>query len=113
MGRSLRLGSFAEVERELDALENSGAKAEVYPVLAHCALSIELSMRGYPEHKPRWFKATIGRLALRKFLMQGYMSHDWKAPIPGAPPVAREGTHADGIAHLRRAMESFRSFSGE
>lgn len=113
-----QLLSWNDVEAELSRLE----KAErveldgpwgIGKALAHCAQSIECSVRGYPEHKPAAFKWTVGRLALWTFLRRGSMSHDLSAPVPGAPEPSDDLSLHDGIALLRAAIQTFESHRGE
>ena len=78
----------------------------VAQVFSHCAQSIEYSLIGFPLPKPAWFQATIGKLVLRKFLRQGFMSHDVTASIPGAPPPH----DADARAALDRLLAAIGKF---
>jgi hypothetical protein len=117
MPERLKLKSLSEVNAHLDALERSKAPAvdggwSVAQVLIHCAQSIEYSMSGYPAAKGALFQKTVGRLALRKFLGAGAMSHDLAAPIPKAPEPPATSTLAEGLARLRKAIYAFRSHPG-
>jgi hypothetical protein len=76
-------------------------------VLVHCAQSIEFSITGFPEHKSSLFRATVGRLALGKFLRQGFMRHDLRAAIPGAPTLEA----IDANAALERLFQAIDAFS--
>ncbi len=118
MPERLKLKSLDDVSARLDALERSAAPSaegswSVAQVLIHCAQSIEYSVSGYPAAKGALFQKTVGRLALRKFLGAGAMSHDLAAPIPKAPEPPASSTLADGISRLRRAIAAFRSHPGE
>ena len=57
-------------------------------------------------------RGRAGRIALRRFLARGVMSHDRAGPIPGAPPLPGEASPAEGIARLRAAIASFRAHAG-
>jgi Protein of unknown function (DUF1569) len=81
-------------------------------VLCHAAHSIEYSMSGYPRAKPAIFRATVGRLALRKFLRDGYMRHGRASAIPGEPAIPPTELEA-AASELRRAIAEFRAFTGE
>src|SRR3954469_24632692 len=110
MGERLQWTSLAQAAAALEKLDCTRATVagpwSVAEVLAHCAQSIECAVAGFPVAKPWLFRATIGRLALAKFLGQGYLRHDLTAPIPGlAPPVEREVPAA--LARLHAAMRTF------
>ncbi|HZS42229.1 MAG TPA: DUF1569 domain-containing protein [Polyangia bacterium] len=80
-------------------------------VLIHCAQSIEYSLSGFPRNKSRLFQSVLGRLALGKFLRQGYMRHNLKAPIPGAPlPEAIDPEAARN--RLLKAIADFQAHDG-
>jgi hypothetical protein len=115
MSRTLRLTTWAQVQAELEALERAeGATVSgawtLPQVLMHCAQSIEYSLTGYPRPRSALFRATLGRLAKRKFLSQGYMSHGLEAPIPGAPEPEATSL-ASALARLRQAMARFQAAS--
>ena len=117
MPERLKLKSLDEVSARLDALERHPAPANegtwsVAQVLIHCAQSIEYSLAGYPKAKGALFQKTVGRIALRKFLGAGAMSHDLAAAIPDAPEPPASTTLAEGISRLRRAISAFRSHPG-
>lgn len=115
--KKLQFASLEEVLKELAILEQSEPVAttnwSVYKILQHCAQTIDYSMSGYPQYKPKWFRATIGKLVISKFLKQGFMKHNLSAPVPGSPLLTKEGTTAEGITLLRNTIERFRNFSGE
>lgn len=113
----LQFTSLEEVLKQLDILEQSESVTttnwSAYKILQHCAQTIDYSMTGYPQYKPKWFRATIGRLVLSKFLKQGFMKHNLSAPVPGSPILTKEGTTGEGIVLLRNTIERFRNFKGE
>jgi hypothetical protein len=102
--------SLQEIKGDLVKLDPTAVAApgpwSVAQVLAHCAQSIEYSLIGFPLAKPAWFQATVGKLALGKFLRQGYMSHDVAAAIPGAPPP-HDGDPRAALDRLIAAIDSF------
>lgn len=81
--------------------------------LAHCAQSIELSVKGFPTQKNALFQKTIGQFVLGRFLKKGAMSHDTNAPIPGAADVDRQTTLEGGRKRLTDAIALFRAHPGE
>jgi hypothetical protein len=80
--------------------------------VAHAARGIEYSLTGYPMAKPAWFRATVGRIALGKFLRQGYMRHDLAAVIPGETDAGGVSIDA-AIGRLEAAILRFHAHSGE
>jgi hypothetical protein len=107
-----------EVERWLDTLAASPGPVQSTSafspskVLLHAAQSIELSLTGYPQLKPRIIQLTIGKLAFAIFQLAGSMRHDVTAPIPGAPDLPADRPLDEGIATLRRAVADFRAHQG-
>lgn len=79
--------------------------------LEHCAQSIEYSLSGYPALRSGLFRATVGRIAKRKFLSAGRMRHDLAAPVPGAPALASSDA-AVAEARLRAAIAAFQAHEG-
>jgi len=81
-------------------------------VFNHLAQSIEYSMSGYPEHKPQWFKATVGATAFQVFSIRARMSHNLNEAIPGAPALDAQDLPA---AHQRlvTALTSFDAYTGD
>ncbi|MFO0675905.1 MAG: DUF1569 domain-containing protein [Polyangiaceae bacterium] len=79
--------------------------------LAHCAQSITFSLTGFPSLRSGLFRATIGRVALAKFLKQGFLRHDLRAPIPGAPDLP-ELTWTEGKELLLDAIRRYRMHEG-
>lgn len=103
--------TFGEVLQRLEAVEKADRPGLGW-ALAHCAQSLELSVRGFPTQKPAWFQKTIGRVVLGRFLKKGAMSHDTDAAIPGAPDVDRATSLADGALRLRAAIALFQAHPG-
>jgi hypothetical protein len=112
---SVRLSSLAEAVGVLEKLELARWRARgawsVGQVLVHCAQSIEYSLSGFPKYKPWLFRATVGKLALAKFLSQGAMSHNADAQIPGAPPPDDVSPQL-GRERLLRAIAAFAAHQG-
>lgn len=112
------LHSFDDVERSLVALASrpppapTGRAFLLGQALAHCALSIRCSLDGYPQPRSALFRATLGRIGLRKFLRQGFMTHDRAAKIPGTKCIASDVTFEDGAAALREVIAAFRAHEG-
>jgi len=118
MSKQLRLKSLDEVKAELLKLERAGSPQvegewSVAQVLIHCAQSIEYSLTGYPSRRSALFRATVGPLVLRKFLKQGFMGHDLKAPVPNAPGLPATATLSEGLSRLRKAITDFQAATGE
>jgi hypothetical protein len=108
----MRLASLEEARAQLARVPWSRVRADgpwtVGQILVHCAQSLEYGLTGFPRNKSRLFRATIGRLALARFLSRGELSHDRAAPIPGAP----EPEPLDALAaraRLERAIDAFRA----
>ena len=80
-------------------------------VVEHLAQSIEYSMIGYPQAKPAWFQASLGRLAGAAFQRAGAMQHDLEAPIPGAPTLAA-ALLAPACDRLQAALDGFEAHTG-
>ena len=110
--RGLSFPSLAEATEELGRL----TRVEPLPpatewnwaqTLVHCAQSIEYSLSGFPETKPRIFQQTAGAAAFSLFSWRGRMSHNLGEPIPGAPPLS-ESTDIDAaVARLEKATRDF------
>lgn len=116
--RGLRFRSLEEADHEIENLSRAGKVLPYgdwspFQVLVHCAESIRYSIVGYPENKSKLFQSTLGKFALLSFSIRGKMSHDLNAPIPGAPELPKQGTLEEGVANLRKAMESFINHKGE
>ncbi|MBE7484105.1 MAG: DUF1569 domain-containing protein [Polyangiaceae bacterium] len=112
----MRATSFREVRALLEGLGDAPALAGPWSyseVLQHCAQSIECSMQGYPKLRSGLFRATIGRIAKRKFLKQGHMSHDLAAAIPGAPALDPALPLEAARERLLTAMGRFEALAAE
>lgn len=65
-----------------------------------------------PDLKPKVIRNTVGRIAIRKFLKQGYMKHSLTAHVPGAPRFEGQGTAREGIDLLLGAIAAFQAYEG-
>ncbi|MDT7042930.1 DUF1569 domain-containing protein [Candidatus Nitronereus thalassa] len=84
-----------------------------YQIFTHCAQSVEYSMSGYPEHDSDLFKSTVGTLVFSYFSLQGKMSHDLTAPVPGAPPIEIKEDSTSALVRLRKALMEFQDYQGK
>ncbi|MEO3945828.1 DUF1569 domain-containing protein [Gorillibacterium sp. CAU 1737] len=113
---SVQWASLDAVKKELLSLEGSDAVSTkqwpLYEILAHCAQTIEYSMTGYPQMKPKLVRKTVGRMVIRKFLKQGFMKHDLTAHVPGGAKLKPQGTVQEGVELLQQAIDAFQAYSG-
>ena len=105
------LAAAREALGSLGAMTSTGAWS-VPQVLTHLAQSIEFSLLGFPEPKPAWFRATLGRAAFVVFDARGQMSHPLDQPIPGAPALEPAPDLDSARTRLIRAIEQFERHSG-
>ncbi len=85
----------------------------LYQNLVHCAQSIEYSMTGYPQNKPKLFQNTLGALIFKQFENQGYMRHNRNKPIPGANMIDPNGNNDEAIGRLKKAIVDFDNLNRE
>lgn len=81
-------------------------------ILQHCAQSVEMSLDGYPQLKPAFVRATVGKWVARRFLRRGYLGHGVTAPVPGAPALDPELDAAQAKARLLAALDRFEAHEG-
>lgn len=117
MDRQLRFSTLAQASDELTALATASARLAApgwnwAQVLAHCAQSIEYSLDGFPQPKPRIFQATVGAAAFAVFEARGRMSHGLTEPIPGAPALAADLQETQALQRLRDAIARFMAHQG-
>ena len=105
----IKLVSFDE---SLAALDKTAPVSGLGAALAHCAQSIDYSLTGFPTQRGWLVRKLIAPLLLRKFLRQGFMTHDVHAPIPLAPAISPDLPFEEGVAKLRGAMARFRVHAG-
>lgn len=103
--------SLNEVYYALEALKKAETVTvdndwDLHQNLVHCSQTVEFSMKGFPEARPRIFQLTLGLVAFKVFDARGYMTHDTNEPVPGAEPVAPNGK-LEGIQRLQTALEKF------
>lgn len=110
MGAPRKLTTFDALLTEVRAV-SAEAPLGFGAAMAHCAQSIECSIDGYPQPAAWPVRALIGPLVLKRFLRQGFMRHDTKAPVAGLSWPA-ELSNDDGVARLTRAVERFRAHQG-
>jgi hypothetical protein len=110
----VKLATFDEMSAAIEDLGDARSRSgwSLAQVLIHIAQGIEYSVSGYPAMRSGIFRATIGRIALRKFLGAGEMSHDLQAPVPGAPSLDPSTTLADAKARLQKSIAEFRAMTG-
>jgi Protein of unknown function (DUF1569) len=95
----------------LGPLQGTGVWS-VPQVLTHLAQSIEYSLLGFPQLKPAWFRATLGRAAFAVFDARGAMSHPLDQPIPGAPSLAEAQDIERARTRLIVALDQFERHTG-
>ncbi|MFO1327102.1 MAG: DUF1569 domain-containing protein [Rubrivivax sp.] len=107
---------WASARRAIEGLRASPARSgtawDLAQVLQHLAQSIEYSMSGFPELKPGWFRASVGRAAFAVFDARGRMSHGLTEPIPGAPALAEGQPLGAAADRLLKAMAAFDAVDG-
>ncbi|MFD1174813.1 DUF1569 domain-containing protein [Paenibacillus puldeungensis] len=113
---NVQFSSLADVKKELLGMDDRDVikttQWPLYEILAHCAQTIEYSMTGYPQMKPKIVRNTIGRMVIKKFLKQGYMKHNLTAHVPGAAKIEKQGTVREGNALLLKAINDFEEYKG-
>jgi hypothetical protein len=82
-------------------------------VFNHCAQSVELSISGYPQLKPAWFRGSIGPAALAVFQSRGAMQHDRGEPIPGAGPIDLPNSQQAALLRLEVAVAALSRHPGQ
>ncbi len=87
-----------------------GKNWSLYKIIVHCTQTIEYSMIGYPKQKNIIIQYTVGKMAISHFLKKGKMSHNLKAPVPGAPSIQENGNVSQAIEHLINTIDSFNAF---
>jgi len=113
-GRELRFASLGQALDELDSMAEAAARDTAATwswaeTLEHCAQSIEYSIVGYPQTKSPLFQRSLGAIAFRVFAMRGYMSHNLREPIPGAPSYRASTSTRTAVVRLRAAIRGFQT----
>lgn len=83
-----------------------------FKVFSHLAQSIELSLTGYPELKPPFFRRTAGPVAFFVFSTAGAMRHPLTEPVPGASAIAEAGDTNAALDRLLQALAAFSAHTG-
>ena len=108
--------TIAQAEQALEQLNvqplRSTGAWDVPKVLHHFAQSVECSLTGFPQLRQRWFRATVGPLALRVFAARGRMQHELDAAIPGAPEIAQGQPMAPAVDRASKALLAFAAHQG-
>lgn len=106
-----KFSSLSEAKIKLLELSKSNdiktSRWSLYKILVHCTQTIEYSMKGYPKLKPKILQLTIGKIAVNKFLKQGFMKHDLTAPVPGSPEISDAGYEKIAIENLISIIDKF------
>ncbi len=84
----------------------------LYKTLIHCAQSIECSLRGYPQMKPKWLRRSVGRVVPKVFFALGRMKHNLAAPVPGEPAIPADGDLDLAWERLLSAIAAFQHHQG-
>ena len=103
--------SFVENYKDEKSVEVNGVWT--FPqMIAHCAQSIEYSIKGFPVNKSAMFQNTIGHLAFEYFSYKGEMSHSLSEPIPGAPEIPKDLGVQESIKRLFLSIDQFLNYKG-
>lgn len=78
----------------------------------HMTQSVDYSITGYPQHKPDWFKSSLGAAAFAVFAAKRTMAHNLEEAIPGAPDAPKDLTAEQAISQLIAALERFQTHTG-
>jgi hypothetical protein len=117
MDKIMNFSTLTDVKKELLILsEINTIKSKnwsPYKIFLHCSQTIEYSMVGYPILKSKFFRYTIGKLVIKKFLNQGFMKHNLSAPVPGGSNIEDSGTANEGIDTLIKSIDKFKAFNNE
>jgi Protein of unknown function (DUF1569) len=111
-------GTWAEARNAVAALGRPGSRWHATGAwnlsqsLQHLAQSVEGSLAGYPQSKPAWFVATLGKAAHAAFEARGRMTHPLDEPIPGAAPLDAALPTEAAVLRLLKAMDAFERHVG-
>jgi Protein of unknown function (DUF1569) len=73
-------------------------------ILEHLATALEMSIDGFNAKAP-WYIRLVAGLFLRRRFIYGAMTPGFKLPKPMSGLLPKEASVAQGLAHLRRAVE--------
>jgi hypothetical protein len=114
---NIKLTTLEETKKvllNLQEIEKATQKGwSTYQIFVHCSKTIEYSMVGYPKLKPALVRSTVGKIAISKFLKQGYMSHNLTADVPGSPIMDHDGTFQEGREILLNSIDKFLGYDNE
>jgi len=80
----------------------------VAQTIDHLAQTVEMSVRGYPLHRSRAFKRTLGAATFAILKVRGVMrSHDLTEPVPGASRFSPSLAVHGACRRLLAALELF------
>lgn len=107
-----RLDNLVQARESLLKLRASATSVpsrgmSLHQVLLHCTQSIDYSLTGFPQMKPKLVRVTIGSLVAGRYLSRGRMSHNLDAPVPGAPKLPAEGDLNAAWDGLFAALDRF------
>lgn len=105
-------GLVAELEAMRQRPLATTAGWSPFKVFSHLAQSVELSLQGYPELKPPFFRHAVGPAAFWVFSAAGAMRHPLTEAIPGAPLIADDGDVQAAITRLQQALTAFAAHEG-
>ena len=94
---------------DLDNIETTG-EWEVARTFNHLAQSVEFSMTGYPDMKPKLFQNTVGKLAFSVFQANGRMKHGLDEIIPGEVVDVSNNSPTQARNRLIESLEIFDAF---
>lgn len=97
--------AFIEGLPESSTIESRG-EWNAFQIVTHLRQSINYSMIGFPQHKPEWFKATLGGLAFHLFALKGATTHGLSTPIPGASELHPQGSAMDELVQLKQDIQT-------
>ena len=109
------LPTLAAASKAIEALASgwrSNGTWNLAQTLNHAAQSVEFSLRGFPELKSAFFRATAGRVAFAVFDSRGAMHHSLDEPIPGAPVLSATDALDAAIARALKALQDFEAHAG-
>ncbi len=114
--KRIQLSTLNDAKKELHKLKSAQEVKwknwNISEICLHCAQTIQYSMTGYPKMKPLLIRVTIGKLAIKKFLRQGFMKHDLTAHVPGSNPIDTTLSKEESIDELMKTIRKFESFHG-
>lgn len=109
----LSIQALLDFLTSLDASKlRSDTRWSVAQTFYHMAQSVDYSISGYPQHKPDWFKSTLGAAAFSVFAAKREMTHNLEEAIPGAPDAPITLSPDEAIAQLMTSLKRFHHYEG-